>query len=251
MEKITALIPCFNEEDCLAQALESVRWADEILVVDSFSTDASLEIAKKFGARIIQRAYEYSASQKNWAIPQATHPWILLLDADEVLEAQAEIEIRTLLNTQPKEVAFWLYRQNFYMDQKVSWGMWRGDKVIRLFMRDTCLYQDKRVHAEIIANGSVGFLKTKINHYTYKNLGHLLSKVEKYSTWKAKDKFEKGASSSFFLMVAKPFFVFIKSYFLKLGILDGRPGFIIAAISSWSVFLRQLKIWRMTKGEKF
>ena len=251
MEKITALIPCYNEEDCLAHALESVRWADEILVVDSFSTDRSLEIAKTYGARIIQREYGYSASQKNWAIPQAKYDWILLLDADEVLQESAEQEIRGILENKASKAAYWLYRDNYYMDKKISWGTWRGDKVIRLFEKNQCRYEDKRVHAEIITDGEIGFLKSKIDHYTYKGLSHQLIKIDRYSTWKAKDGLEKGKSSSAVMMILKPLFSFTKSYFIKLGFLDGRVGFILAGISSWAVFIRMVKMWRMSQGEKF
>lgn len=247
---LTAIIPTFNEEKDVQKALESVRFADEILVVDSFSTDATLNIAKDFGARIIQREYGYSADQKNWAIPQASHEWILLLDADEWLEESAIEEIKTLLKAKPLHDAYWLPRENHFMGRKMRYGLWKNDKVIRLFRRDLCMYEDKRVHAEIQCNGSLGYLSSPIQHNTYKGFSEMIRKTDRYTTWAAADRVNKKKVGSFDVVI-KPWFAFFRDYFLKLGFLDGLPGFISAAHTSWSKFIRAVKIYRMQSGEVF
>jgi glycosyltransferase involved in cell wall biosynthesis len=247
---LTAIIPTFNEEKDIRKALESVRFADEILVVDSFSTDATLAIAKEFGARIIQREYGYSASQKNWAIPQASHEWILLLDADEWLEEYSVAEIQSLLATKPPHDAYWLPRENHFMGKKMRFGLWKNDKVIRLFRRDLCAYEDKRVHAEIKCAGSVGHLTVPIQHNTYKGFSAMIRKTDRYTTWAAADRVNKKKVGAFDVVV-KPWFAFFRDYFLKLGFLDGLPGFISAAHTSWSKFIRAVKIYRMQAGEVF
>ena len=139
--KITLLIPTYNVEDCLERCLSSaVDLVDEILVVDSYSTDHSLEIARRFGARILQRDYENSASQKNWAIPQASHSWILLLDADEWLSPSLHAEILRLKSAkeEPVDTGFWIYRANHFMGRRIRYSGWQKDKVIRFFQRDFC-----------------------------------------------------------------------------------------------------------------
>ncbi|OEK01787.1 glycosyl transferase family 2 [Roseivirga sp. 4D4] len=248
---VTAIIPTFNEEQNIAKAIESVLWANEIIVIDSFSTDRTLEIAGEYNVQLVQHEYVNSATQKNWIIPQAKNEWIFLLDADEYATDGLIEEVRTLLKSQVKEVAYWINRKNFFMGIRVNYSGWQNDKVIRLFKRDFCKYEDKHVHAEILADGPVGHLKNVIEHNTYKGLSHYLAKIDRYSTWKAYDKLGKGASTSlFFNSVIKPIYRFVYHYFLRLGILDGRVGFVISALNAYDVMLRGVKIWRIKQGEK-
>ena len=245
MIPITAIIPTYNEEDGLLQALKSVQFANEILVVDSFSTDKTLEIAESFGAKIIQREYKYSASQKNWAIPQAKHSWILLLDADEIISKPLKIEIQNLLKSEPKESGFWIYRENFFLGKKIKYSGWQGDKVVRLFKKDECCYEDKHVHSEIISSGKIGFLRHKIIHNTYKNFEHYLHKIERYAEWQSKDYNKKVRTLKPYHFIIKPPFRFIKHYILQLGFLDGSVGLIISALQSYGVFLRYIHLLRL------
>jgi glycosyltransferase involved in cell wall biosynthesis len=162
MSKLTAIIPTGNEEHNIREVLESVTFADEIMVVDSFSTDNTVAIAKEYTNFILQRDYKYSASQKNWAIPQATHDWILLVDADERVTPELQKEIKHILKNPPQHITgYWIYRMNHFMGERVKYSGWQNDKVIRLFRKDHCKYEDKMVHAEIVTDGEVGFLKNK------------------------------------------------------------------------------------------
>lgn len=250
MKKVTAIIPTFNEADHISNAIKSVLWADEIMIVDSFSTDRTLEIAAEYPVKILEHEYRGPADQKNWAIPKASHEWIFILDADEEVSPALESEIKAILSQNKiEESAFWIPRVNYYMGKKVNYSGWQNDGVVRLFKRDECRYEQKRVHEEIETSGKTGKLSEPLLHFTYKNLGELLKKVDRYSTWKAMDKVEKGERSGLISMITKPTFTFVKSYFFRFGILDGKVGFIICVISSWSVFLRQLKIWRIREGE--
>ena len=143
--KITALVTTFNEEKNIGNCLESVKWADEILIIDSFSTDKTLEICKQYGAKILEREYIYPAEQKNWAIPQAKNPWVILLDADEIAEDGIKTEIEKLLAENPKYTAFWIRRKNYYLGKRVRFCGWQNDKVIRFFKRDLHRYENKMV----------------------------------------------------------------------------------------------------------
>lgn len=247
---ISVIIPAKNEADRIHRCLDSVQFADEILVVDSFSTDETVKIARQKGARVIQQEYEYSASQKNRSIPQARHEWVLILDADEWIEDELQEEILELLKTGPDKKGYAIPRINYYMNQKVKYSGWQNDEVLRFFHRDSCLYEDKRVHAKLLVPGPSGKLKHPIHHNTYRSFQDVLRKVNRYSTWKAMDKVDKGKKASLASMFYKPAHAFFKSYFLKAGILDGKVGYIISMISAGSVFLRQVKIWRIRQGEK-
>ena len=253
MEKITAIIPCFNEEVNIKSAIESCLFADEIIVVDSFSTDGTLEIIKSYPqVTLLQHEYEHSAAQKNWTIPQAKHDWIFLLDADETTNDTLIKEIKDTINSNPNEVAFWIGRQNYFMDQKLN-HVWKGDAVIRLFRKSKCRYQDKHVHAEIEANGPIGRLKGKLAHDTYKGKGleaHLI-KGQRYTTWAALDRVKKIKKVTSYHLIVKPFFAFLKRYVLQLGFLDGKAGLVISSMGAWNVFIRNVKVWRMQEGETF
>jgi glycosyltransferase involved in cell wall biosynthesis len=249
MLKLTAIIPTYNEEDHIEAAIDSVSFADEILVVDSFSTDRTVDLAKAKGARIIQQEYEHSASQKNWAIPQAEHDWIFLLDADERVTPELQAELGVLLEHEPSKKGYWIGRINHYMGKRIRHGGWSGDRVIRLFHRD-CRYEEKEVHAEVIVPGGAGSLKNKLEHFTYKNFNHMMEKVDRYTTLGARDRVKNKKSVGLWDLVFKPWYKFISDYFIKLGILDGLVGLILALVSSYYIFLRSVKMWRILEGEE-
>ncbi|MBL4624223.1 MAG: glycosyltransferase family 2 protein [Flavobacteriales bacterium] len=248
--KITAIVPTFNEEHNIEEVLKSVAFADEIMVVDSFSTDKTIELAKKYTNFIIQREFENSASQKNWAIPQATYEWIILIDADERVSPELEKEILEKINSNPKEVGFWMYRTNYFMGEPLKNGAFKKDKVIRLFRKNKCKYEYKSVHAEIIAAGTVGWLKGKLNHNTYISLDHHLEKMNRYAWWQADDLNKKMGTITPFHLILKPCFRFFKEYIVQGGFKDGLPGFTMAIIAAYSVVTRYFKVWLLRRNLK-
>jgi glycosyltransferase involved in cell wall biosynthesis len=255
MQKITAIIPTFNEEVNIKEAIESVLWCDEVIVVDSFSTDKTAEIVKSFPqVRLLQHEYEHSAAQKNWTIPQATHSWIFLLDADERPTAELIAEIKDVIKKGSTFSAFWIYRRNHFMGKRINFSGWQSDKVIRLFKRDECRYQNKHVHAEIESQGGVGLLKHKLIHYTYKDVASYLKKADRYTTWGALDRFHKfqksGRRIGLPYLFFRPLGRFVRHYIWRLGFLDGTHGFVVSALAAYNVFIRAVKIWRLQNGEK-
>ena len=243
MLPLSVIIPTFNEAHNIEALLQSLDWVDEILVVDSFSTDETITLAKKYTSSVVQRKYTGPADQKNWAIPQVKHDWVLILDADERLTPELKKEIQGLLQTEIKEDAFWIGRQSFFMGKKIRYSGWQGDAVIRLIRKDRCRYDNKQVHEEIQTEGiTVGKLQSKLEHYTYKDLHHFLEKMQRYSEWSAQDHLAKTPRVTLFHLYLKPLFRFLKHYIIQLGILDGKVGFIISVIMAWGVFLRYVKI---------
>jgi len=238
---ISGIITTYNEEDNIAEALDSIKWLDELIVVDSFSTDRTVEIAKEKGAKIIQRKYENPSLQKNWAIPQASHEWILLLDADERCTEELRTEVLETIK-KPSCHAYWIPRKNYFMGKHVKYSGWQGDKVIRLFKRDTCKYNDNWVHEEIITEQKVGHLESQLIHNTYKNIAHYQAKMERYAEYAVQDLAKKTKSVGFYHLSVKPAFRFFKHYVMQLGFLDGKVGYTISKISANYVKLKYQKL---------
>lgn len=249
MQKLTAIIPTGNEIHNIEGVIASVDFVDEILVVDSLSNDGTNQKAKDLGVKVIKREYEYSASQKNWAIPQAKNEWILLVDADERVTPELQSEIIGILKNPPEDiVAYWIGRNNHFMGEHVKYSGWRNDSVIRLFKRDYCKYEDKHVHAEIIANGDVGKLKQKLYHNTYITFDKYIEKMNRYATWQAKDYDKKTGSLTPYHFVIKPFWGFFKHYILQSGFRDGVVGLTIGYIQAYVIFMRYVKVWLLRKN---
>ncbi|MBN1356483.1 glycosyltransferase family 2 protein [bacterium] len=238
---VTVLIPSFNEEKNIHACLESVTWADEILIVDSFSTDRTLDIAREFPVRILQHEYINSAEQKNWAIPQAKHEWVLIVDCDERVSPELKEEIQVLLRGNPQREGYWIRRSNFLFGQPVTHSGWGHDRVLRLFRRDKGRYRKKRVHAQIELNDT-GELNACMVHYSIDSMSQWITKIDRYSTWKSQDKLEAGFRVPMLQSLIRPEVRFFNEYVIRGGFLDGYAGFLIAAMSAISEFLMSTKV---------
>jgi glycosyltransferase involved in cell wall biosynthesis len=179
MTKITAIIPTLNEEIHIADAIASVSFADEIIVIDSFSTDKTLEIAEKLNVKIIKRKFDDFSSQKNFAIDQAKHAWIYILDADERVTKEVREEIVSAIKDPKDFVGFYVRRTFYFAGEKINYGGCQRDKVIRLFLKEFSTYKGV-VHERIVTNGKLGFFKNKIDHFSYKSYNHYVSKMNHY-----------------------------------------------------------------------
>ena len=251
MHAVTAIIPCKNEEATIAEAINSVSWADEILVVDSYSTDRTVLIAKELGIKVLQRPFDTHARQKNWAIAQAKHNWIFILDADERVPAALAAEIKTILQTaEPAKAAYWIRRENYFMGKQVRYCGWQYDRVIRLFRKDIGRYPEVQVHEEISTTGEVGTLQNKLIHHTYRGQRQYLDKWDQYTWLSAKDRSNKVKQVTLYHLGVKPVIRFFRHYIWFRGFLDGKVGFIISYMAAVSVFMRYLKLWRLQEGEK-
>ena len=226
--RITAIIPTKNEEENIADAIKSVQWADEILVVDSISDDRTVEIARKMGARVIQRQFDDFSSQKNFAIEQAKHDWIFVLDADERVPEELRDEILQIMHSTDKHTAYWIKRINFVGKHRIRFSGWQNDKCIRLFHRDFARYNGHYVHEEIKNNGKTGFLKNPMFHYTYKSFEQFENKLDFYARLRAREWFEQGRKYRAWRQFIKSVYRFFKHYILHLGFLDGRLGWRLA-----------------------
>jgi glycosyltransferase involved in cell wall biosynthesis len=241
--RLTALVPTLNEEEMIRGCLESVRFADEILVVDSFSTDRTQAIARELGARVIQRRFTYPADQKNWAIPQARHEWILLLDADERATPALCDEVGRLLRDDPPADGFWIRRVNYFLGRPIRRCGWGSDRVIRLFRRDVSRYQDRRVHEEIDLPGPLPVLRHPLEHHTFRSFGQYFRKLDLYSAWGAEQMALKGRRAGAIGVLLRPIGRFVRMYVLRLGFLEGGRGLVLSMLGAFSVYLKYARLW--------
>lgn len=253
VEQITALIPCKDERLNIRPCIESVREvADEILIADSGSTDGTLEIVRAIGGcRIIEREYVHSGDFKNWAIPQATHPWVLIVDADERVGPRLVQEIQHVLRHGPRHDGYWIHRENYFLGHRIHFSGWRTDKVLRLFRRDRGRYVGNNDHAEIVVQpGSVGRLKSRLQHFTYWSYDQYLRKSSRYSTFQAQLWHGAGRRPSAARLLLTGPLRFLHTYVIRLGFLDGLAGFQVCALTAYTSFLKQARLWELCCGRK-
>jgi len=258
--KLSVLIPVFNEETNLPACLESVREiADELFVVDSFSTDRTVEIAKAAGARVLQHEYVNSAAQKNWAIPQCQHEWVFIIDADERMTPELRAEIRALLDRpeEPEFSGYYVVRRNFFLGGEIRHGGWETNDVQRLFKRDCGRYAERDVHADVRIAGpngeplQSGRLKTKLDHITcaLDGLNRYFQRFNRYTTQAAERYHREGRKPWPWNFVLHPAWEFFKMYILKLGFLDGIPGLVVCTFCAFTRFVRYVKLYaRIRQG---
>ncbi len=249
-EPVTIIVPTYNEEENVRECLESAAWADEILVVDSFSTDRTLEIARRYTDRVIQREYVNSASQKNWAIPQARNRWVMVLDSDERVSPGLRDEIGALLDRGPDKAGYVIRRINHFMGRRIRFGGWGRDRVLRLWDRTRGRYQDKEVHAEVEVDGAVGELAHPLLHVTFRSWDSYLHKIDRYTSWGADEYLKRGRRAGLLDLMLRPPARFLKRYVLQLGFLDGIPGLMITGIDTWVVFVKYARLWERSRGSR-
>ena len=249
-QKLTCLIPCKNEAANIEACIESLRpVADEVLVADSGSTDATMEIVQRIGdCKLIEREFVNYADFKNWAIPQAAHEWVLIVDADERVTPELAAEIRSLLADPPEKIdGYWVYRRNFFLGHEIRHCGWNTDCVFRLIRRDRCRYGQCRVHEEIfVPPERAAELKHRLLHYTYWSYDQYFAKYLRYTSWGALDLWDKGQRASFSGLLFRPFLRFLQLYFLRGGFLDGLAGIQVCMLQAFFVsFMKQARLWEM------
>lgn len=247
-QKLTVIIPCKNERKNIRPCIASVKLvADEVIVADSGSTDGTLDIVREIGGcRIIEREYVNSGNFKNWAIPQAAHSWVLIVDADERVTVPLAVEIASLLADMPHHDGYQIYRANYFLGHRVRHGGWGSDKVLRLFRRDSGRYVGESDHAEIcVAPGSAGRLRARLEHFTYWTYDQYFQKLRRYTVQGAEARHAAGRRASYTRMLLSPPLRFLHCYFTRLGFLDGLVGLQISALTGMSSFVKEIRLWEL------
>jgi glycosyltransferase involved in cell wall biosynthesis len=245
MDKVTATIITFNEERKIERCLESISWADEIVVVDSHSTDHTVEICKRFTERVLIRDWPGYIEQKNFAIEKATHDWIFAIDADEEVSPQLQEEIKRLKHFGFMTAGYQMPRKVYYLNRWISHGTWYPDYKIRLFNRKHGKWGGINPHDKIMLTGKCVKLRGDLYHYTYDNLRSHILQINSFSSISAAELKKRGKRPSLLNIVFNPLIKFINSYIIRRGFIDGVAGFYIAVIIRFEAFLKYIKLWEL------
>ncbi len=242
MMSVSVVIVTENEEKNIGDALKSVKDFEDIVVVDSFSEDRTVEICKKYTYRVYQHKWQGYAKQKQMAVDYAEKPWVLILDADERVTQRLKSEIMEEIKNASFS-GFYIPRKNFFLDKWIRHGGWWPDYTLRLFLKDMAFIKDRKVHEKVVVKGKVGYLKNPLEHYTYRTVSDYIKNIDRYSTLSAEELREKGVNPGMLTMVVHPLSTFFKMFFLRGGFMDGIHGLILAILYSYYTFLKYLKLW--------
>lgn len=244
--KITATIITQDEERNIARAIESLRCCDEILILDSGSTDRTVELAEKLGARVIEAGWRGYSGQKNWAAEQAAYDWILSLDADEALSEALEAEIWNLKKSGPRYDGYTMPRLARYLGRWILHSGWYPDRKIRLYDRRKARWVGDFVHESVAVEGRVGELESNILHFTCESLSEHVKTMERYTTLAAQEIAARKIPVPLWRVILDPPWTFFKTYVVKLGLLDGFEGLTIAYFAAFYTFLKYAKARNMS-----
>ena len=251
-QPFTAIIHTLNEIENIEDVIRSVELADEIYLVDSFSTDGTVELVRrKFPrVRLEQREYLGAASQKNWAIDRAAHDWIFVIDADERVTPPLRDE---LLRTLAGPLDHWAYsvgRRNFMLGKEVKYSGLQRDRVTRLFHRGHARYPNKRVHADLVVDGPTFDLREKMEHYYIRSFDHMIAKMTRYANWASAQMFIDGKTTGLAGIIGHPIAKFVRDFIFNLGFLDGTRGLISVGMHVYYTFWKYAKLWELTELKK-
>ncbi len=241
MIPVSVVIVTKDEQENIEDALRSAEGAQEIVVVDSFSTDRTVDICRRYTDRVFQHAWEGYARQKQRGVDHAQGPWVLILDADERITPELRDEIAGAVQRGDHD-GFAMPRKNYFLGRWIRHSGWWPDSTLRLFRKDRGGLEEREVHEKVIVRGRVGQLKAPLEHYTYETIADYLRKMDVYSSLAAKEIGRRGRPGAFSLVV-KPFITFFRMYVFRRGYLDGMHGLVLALLYSYYTFLKYARAW--------
>jgi glycosyltransferase involved in cell wall biosynthesis len=247
---VTAILITLNESANIAAALESVRWADEIVVVDAESSDDTVAIARRHTDRVIVRPWPGYIAQKNFAAAQASHDWIFSLDADERVTPELAAEIKALVSVTPSCSGYRGPRVSCYLGRWIRSTDWYPDRQIRLYDRRRAAWTGRYVHESVRVDGAVGELHASLEHYPYRDVSHHLQTIDRYSTLAARQMFEDGRRTGPLRIALHANAAFLRNYLLRGGFRDGAPGLIVSLLNSYYVAAKFVKLWEIGKKQE-
>jgi len=249
MSELSVIIITYNEQENIRDCLESVKWSHEIVIVDSFSNDKTVEIAREYTSKVFQNKWTNFSQQKNLALGKASNEWVLNIDADERATSELKEEILTILNSKFQSFdGYYIPRRNHYLGRWIRHCGWYPDYKLRLFLRGKGKFNERTVHESVVVKGRKGYLKSCLNHYSYKNLSDHLSHIDKFSSLAAEEMFRDGKRARVFDLLFRPITRFIRMYLMNRGYLDGVYGLIVSLMGSFYVLMKYLKLWELSKG---
>lgn len=250
MPTLSAVIICRDEEQAIEECLRSVRWMDEIIVVDSGSRDRTLEICRAYTERVYQESWRGFGAQKAFALSQATGDWVFSIDADERITDRLRASVEAAVHREARFAAYRCARRNFFLGRWMRHGGWYPDRQVRLLRRDRCRFDERPVHETVITDGPVGDLEGDLLHYTYDNLGEYIERQHRYATLGAEILHRAGRRARVWALPSKPVVKFLEVYLYKQGFRDGVEGLVAALLASFASLIRFAKLWEMGRAPR-
>jgi len=249
MEKISVAVITKDEERNIRDCLESVSWADEVVVVDSGSADKTREICQNFKARFYLEEWKGFARQKNSAIEKTRNEWVLSLDADERVTPALQQEIVEIMEDGPSQDGYYIARKNFFLGHWIRRCGWYPDFNLRLFRKSRGRFQERTVHERVEVQGKVGYLKKPMEHRTYHTLSDFLQRMDRYSSLAAQQMQKEGRAYRFYDAFFRPPFTFLQMYLLRAGFVAGYRGFLLSVLYSFYTFAKYIKLKEIQENE--
>ena len=247
---LSVFILTYNEEHNIRGCLESVTWADEVIVVDSFSTDRTVEICKEYTDKIYQHEFKGFGRQRNIALEHTEHEWVLSIDADERVTAELKEEILERLHTNPDADGYFVPRISHFFGFRIKHcGLYPDYRQLQFFNRKKMRYSEQLVHEGFELTGQAAHLKEHVLHYPFRTIEEFVRKMNMYSTLSAKDMVRAGKKFSFHQLISHPTATFLRLYILKLGFLDGKIGFVLSSLYSYYTFMKYTKFWKESRSK--
>ena len=247
---LSVVIVTQNEEKNIREALNSIRDAAEIIVIDAFSTDRTADICREYTDKVHQKEWQGYALQKRSGIELATQKWVFILDSDERFTAPLWNEIAEAINLNEECSGYYVPRKNFFLGKWIRHGGWWPDHTLRLFLKNKALMEERKVHEKVVVNGKTGYLRNYLEHYTYRTVSDYIKKMEIYSTLSAEEMKGQGKKSGPAKLILHPVSTFFKMYFFRLGFMDGLHGLALAVLYSAYTFLKYLKLWEAASAKR-
>jgi glycosyltransferase involved in cell wall biosynthesis len=247
MSKLSAVVVTLNEEANIVDCLKSVAFADEIVLVDSHSSDSTLELAKRFTDKVYQASFEGYGKLKNYAVSRATGDWVLSIDADERVSPELAGEIKKAIQGMEGCCGYLIPRRTYFLGRWIMHGGWYPGYVLRLFRKDSGAFNDVLVHECVVVKGRVGRMRGEILHYSDRDLKHYLRKLDHFTDLSAEVLYRNHRKVRMSDLILRPPFMFLKMYVLKCGFLDGMQGLVLSLLSSVHVLLKYVKLWEKNR----
>ncbi len=250
MEKISVAIITKNEERNIRECLESVRWADEIVVVDNGSSDETVRICREFGARVFEEEWKGYSGQKNSAVEKTRNEWVLSLDADERVNPELRREIEAALREDSSIDGYFMPRKNFFLGRWIRYCGWYPDRNLRLFRKSLGLFQERAVHEKVELRGKTAVLQHPLIHETYRSLSEYFERMNRYSSLAAREMRGEGRKCRFTDLILRPPFTFLQMYVLRAGFLEGYFGLLLSLLYSFYTFAKYAKLRELAGSEE-
>ena len=248
--KISAVVIAYNDEPNMRACLETLAWADEIVVVDSYSTDATEKISLEFTDQVYQHEFKGFGKLRNEAVSRARNNWVFSLDTDERATSEVCQEIKEIVRQDSSADAYFIPRQNYFLGRFIKHSGWYPDyRQPQLFRKSKMRYREDLVHEGFELDGRIGYLKEHVLQYPFRDLDHYLEKMDRYSDLMAKRMLQQGRTFRTHQLITHPLFTFVKMYLMRAGFLDRMPGLILSGLYGYYTFIKYAKFWELARDQ--